>query len=352
MIRRARRRSRLAATYFGLIALLAATGCRIDVIRMRSESPIDKKAYDELAVDEATLGETLDALGAPTRLEWTGDEDRLFYSYRDELDVGLRFRIPTPLFGYQHTFLRVGEGSEDTNELQFVFDDSGVLREKSIRIDPGHDDGERDAGWRFRLLPHFGYALGTFGDGGERSYRGLFRDGIRAGVDLGLQPVPVLTVLVGGAFESHAGRTRTIDGSRVSFGDLDSTSVHAGVRLSAPFALLGSFGDFDELKRILFDEDIHSTGFRFFLQGTTGALFYDDTEVSIDGVRSGDFYESSVVTTGSVDLGLEYLWSWGSVFTSVSYRTSDAPDGGDSPLDDDAGSHQSFFVSGGLGVRF
>ena len=92
---------------FLLALLVAGSGCRLDIIRLRSGRLVESQEFESLDVGTTTLEETLDTLGAPDRVEWKNGDDFIWYDYADELDVGLRFRIPSTVFGYQHSFLRM-----------------------------------------------------------------------------------------------------------------------------------------------------------------------------------------------------------------------------------------------------
>ncbi len=355
---KAKRFQASAQCHWRLAVILSASafiaGCRIDVLRVRTGTPIAQKEFDELKTGETTLEESLEKLGAPDRVDIEPGDDFLWYEYGDRLDVGIRFRLPTPIPFYQHNFVRLNEISQDLNAIQLIFDDDGVLKEKSVRVSPAYSDGASTGrGWKLHVIPRFSHSVLTLGDAGVDDYDELFDDGFRAGLDLGFQPVPVLKLLVGGSFQEHQGRTRILGGNRVAFDDLQMVDVHAGVRMAAPVQVFTAFTDFDYVKRLLFDEKLNQPqGFRIYLEGTTGATFSFNTPVAINGVRAGNFYDNSVQTSSTVGLGFEYGWNWGLVYLGGSYQTIDAFDEGSSPIDDDAGGWQAIFVTGGLDLRF
>ena len=337
----------------GLLTLLC--GCSIDVVRLRTETPIAEEKYDELVVGETRMDETLETLGAPNRIEWMSGDDYLWYDYGDEVDVGVVFRIPTPFFGYQHNLLRLSDAAEDLNTVQLVFDEGGLLRFKALRLTessrPGREDG---AGWKLRLTPRFGHSVLLLGDAGVENYTDVFENGFRTGLDIGFQPYPVLTLLVSGSYQHHAGKSQTIGGSRVAFGDLDLFDFHLGVRLDVPFAVFTAFlNDFDAVKRILFDEDIdRPRGLGFYVQGSAGGTLSNNVPVEIDGSRAGNFYDNALLNSTTIEGGLEYDWNWGMAYVGLTYQTMAAFDKGNSPLDDSASGLQSVLVTGGVSLRF
>src|SRR5687768_18172815 len=61
--------------------------------------------------------------------------------------------------------------------------------------------------------------------------------------------------------------------------------------------------------------------------------------------RSGNFYDSHVGLTGTLEAGLEHNWAWGSAHISILYQTVDPFDEGNTTLDDEGDSFQGLFRS-------
>lgn len=339
-----------------LLALVS--GCSLNVFRTRRETLAPHEKYDELVVGETKLEDTLSKLGAPNRLEWVSGDDYLWYDSVDNISVGLAFRIPTPIFGYQHTFMRLRDAQDEVNSLQLVFNEDGVLQYKRLRLAEAHEDDEPDdpnaSKWKLHLRPRIGYSFMMLGDGGVEDYDDLFDNGYRAGFDIGFQPFPIVTLLAGGSYQQHDGETLDIGGSRVEFDDLELFDFQVGVRVAVPFRIFSAFmNDFEEVKRIVFDDNLDRPGgLRLYIQGTTGGSFNNDVEVKIDGASTGDFYDDDFLRSSTAEAGIEYGWGWGTANVGVTYQRMDAFEEGDSPLDGDGDGLQTVMITGGLGIRF
>ena len=342
-----------AGPALALVLLTFATGCRLDIVRVREGNPIPQTAFDQLTTGLSTREEMLESMGAPDRLEWKNGEDHIWYDYEDEVDVGIRFRLPFSAFGYQHTFLRVSDNSMTLNTARLVFNEDALLTEKSLRVGEAYTPESSEKSGRVQLSSRFERSVFLRGDAGVDDYDEVFEQGFRAGVDLSYQPVPVCTFLFGGSYQEYQGETILEGGQTINFDDLNLFQVEIGVRLSVPFALLSNLGDSEEIKRILFDENIDNTrGFLFYLQGTTGGTINSNVPVRIDGVRSGNFYDNALLFSGTVGGGVEYHWLWGSLRLGASYATLDPFDKGNSPVDDDATAFQSLLVGGEFSLNF
>ena len=181
----------------------------------------------------------------------------------------------------------------------------------------------------------------------------IFDDGVRVGVDVGLQPTPIFLVFVGGHFQQYQGANERIEGQLASFGNLETIDVHAGVRLTAPVEVLVSFTNFEYLKRLLFDEEMNRPqGLRLYFQGSAGASFSDSVRVKIDGTPAGKFYDRSVQSSGTVETGIEYGWDWGLAFAGLGISRMARFDSGNSPLNGQASTFQALLITGGVSLRF
>jgi len=347
-------------TILRLVCAAAATaclpGCHIDIIRSRAGNPLKTEELKTLEPGKSTRAEAVEKLGAPERIAWKNGKDYLWYLYRDEVDAGIRFQFPPfrSAFGYQHTFLRLNEAAEDTNAIELVFDEKGVLERKSLRLSEAYQPPPDDTSmWKLHLSAHGDHSVALLGDGGVRDYNEIFHNGYRVGLGLGWQPVPVVTLLGRVSYQEHQGKDRQIGGDMVSFGDLRLYGVEVGVRLAAPIQMLWGFTDFDYVRRVLFEDDLsRSRGFRIYVEGTTGVMANSNVPVKINGVRRGHFYDNYYQFSGTVEAGAEYGWAWGAAHAGISYQTMDPFNKGNSPIDADAGAFQAVLVGGGLSLKF
>lgn len=340
------------------LALLAvaAQGCNIDIIRSRAGNPLRRQQYERLEPQKSTRGEALDILGAPEKLEWKNGKDYFWYLYKDELDSGVRFQFPPfrTAFGYQHTLLRLNEAAEDTNAIELVFNEEGILERKSIRLPDTYDTNVLEGGgWKLHAAAHLDYSAVLFGDGGVASYSKLFEPGFRTGLSCGWQPVPVLTLLGRGSYQNHAGGSFRKGGRDIDIGDLHLYGAEVGVRLGAPIELLWSFTNYDKVRRMMIESDMNqASGIRIYLEGMTGIMLNSNVTAKVDGVRAGKLYDNDYQFSGTIEAGLEYGWSWGTAHIGASYQSIDGFNEGNTNLDDSAGTFQAILVGGGLSFRF
>lgn len=338
-------------------ALLAFfSGCHIDILRSRTGVPLDREKFAALEPRKTTRGEVLEDLGAPQKVEWKSGKDYFWYLHRDRVDTGVRFQFPPfrTVAGYQHSFLRLNEASDDTNAMELVFGEDGVLERKSLRMSEAYNPPRQDtADWKLHLSAHGDYSLRLLGDGGLADYDRLFKSGYRVGLGLGWQPVPVCTLLARTSYQEHPGDSIENRGQEISVGDLHLYGFEIGVRLAAPLNLLWDFTDYENVKRVLFEDDLsRSTGFRFYLEGTTGVMLNSNVTVKINGTRAGNLYDNAYQFSGALEAGLEYGLKWGSAHIGITYQTLDPFDKGNTRLDDDAGAFQAVLLGGGIGVKF
>ena len=135
--------------------------------------------------------------------------------------------------------------------------------------------------------------------------------------------------------------------------DLRFYQLEVGLRLTAPVNILWRFMDFDEVKRVLFEDDLGTIrGFRIFVEGAIGASYNESVPVSISGVPAGNLYDDGIGPTSTIRVGLEYAGKWGSIYTAVTYQILGALPDGNSPLDGSGTAFQTFFVGGGVDLRF
>lgn len=346
-----------------------ASGCRIDIIRFRTGNPIDERKYEDLRVDETTREAVMETLGAPDKVEHKSGDDYVWYLYADTVGTGVRFVFPPfrSLFGYQHTFLRLDENSEEVNALGLVFDEAGILRTKNLRLSESYgasDDAKPPL--RVTMAPYGEYSALLLGDGGFGDYDALFDRGYKAGLDVGLEPFPILQFMVGANVQRYAGRTvryteETVPppgppqpvGRTARPDDLEIVQARVGFRIEIPFEVFLRLGDFEALKRILFEADPRKgRGFRLYIQGTTGVSFHPEIGVRIDGADAGALYERGYGFSGDAGAGVEFAWGWGSAYVGAGYQSVGSFRDGDSRLDGDGEALEALMVGGGVSLRF
>ena len=342
-----------------IVAAFAASGCSLEIVRFREGQPISPAKFDDLEVQRTTREEAVERLGTPDKLEWKNGRDYLWYYYVDTVDVGLRFKVPFSLFGYQHTFLRLSENAEFQNAIQLVFNEQEVLEHKSLHLSKAYEPppetapAEPQRRWRIHLTPHLEHSVLLQGDAGVEDYSDVFENGVRAGLDLGFQPVPVFTLFLSASVHQYKGESFRDGADSLSFDDLEIYQGEIGFRLTVPLSLFARLGDFEEVKRVLFyEDDRRLDGFRLYLVASTGGAVNGNVPVKVNGNRAGNFYDDSFLFSGTVGGGVEYGWRWGSVFAGASYVSIDPFDEGNSPVKDDASAFHSLLIGGGVDVRF
>jgi hypothetical protein len=344
-------------------------GCGINIVRAKAGNPLDVKGYEDLEVGTTTRNESVDRLGAPEKLEWKNGKDYLWWIYADLVETGIRFQVPPPplnsILGYRHSLLRLSEQSDEQNRILLVFDEEGTLEHKSLHLSRAYrPPPETPRVPLFHISPRFDQSFYIVGDGGVRSYQTIFHDGFRAGLDWGFHPLPVATIFLSGSYQEFQGDhfgTTVLTGPPpgvktqvvAAADDLRFYQLELALRLTAPVSLLWNFTDFEEVKRVLFEEDLGTIrGFRFFLEGAIGASYNESVAVSISDVPAGDLYDAGFGPTSTIRAGLEYAGKWGSIYTAVTYQILSGLPEGDSPLDGSGTAFQTFFIGGGVDVRF
>jgi hypothetical protein len=353
---KARRGARAAAA---LALAILLSGCTLDITRVRGGSPIRESDFESLSVNRTTRAETLQLLGTPDKVEWKLGKDYWWYFYADYINVGLRFQLPPPpfdsYFGYRHNLLRLSEESDAVSAVDLVFDENEVLLQKSLRLSESYTPPDPEAvRSRFLVSPRIEHSVQVYGDGDVDKFSDIFENGYRVGLDLGWQMAPVATLLIGGSYQHHDGQTfGDGSGGSASADDLRMYQLEIGVRLGIPLRLIPDILDFDKVMRELFSDDLRqATGWRLYLQGTTGFTVNSSVDVELNGVPAGNLYGAGFGFSGGLGAGLEYSDRWGAVFAGVNYHTVDPFNDGGSPLEDDAGAFQTLLLGGGVVVHF
>lgn len=322
--------------------------------RSRVNKPLDQEAYKRLEVERTTLGEALEALGAPDKIESKSEKDYLWYLHQDATRVGFRIQSPVSFFGYQHTFAELDADAEDTSAMRLVFEKDGTLIQKSLRLAPAFSGPEIEKPrWGLYLMPRYGLSPIVFGDGGEEDYGELFSNGQLFGGYLGLLPVPYFMAIVGGNFQDYDGGSFKAGGARVSLEDLHLYQFEVGGRFSVPPEFFVSFWSLEKLKELFYSNDVERhRGLLFYFQWTLGGTFNEEVGARLDGVPSGSYFDKSLGFSNTVGTGIEVHLRRLGIFAGMDYQVIGAFDGGSAPLDTDAGGFQSIIFTAGLSLRF
>lgn len=370
--------SHILAPCLALGFLLITAGCRIDILRIRAGTPLKKDEFEKLEVKKTTRSEALDALGAPEKVEWKNGDDYFWYLYADTVDTGIRFQFPPfrSVFGYQHNFLRLDENADEVNAIQLVFDQHGVLKQKSLRLSEAYRaPPEHPSGWKIHLMPNVEYSAILGGDAGIKAYDRLFKDGYRAGLDVAFQPLPVFSLIASGSYQEHQGDhfpspgkfpgipavpvpgvpgiPAVAKGDRLSFDDLKLYQLEIGIRLSAPISILSSFTDFEEVKKVLFEEDLNKLkGFRIYVQATTGGAINSRVPVKSKEIPIGNYFDRRFRFSTNIGMGIEYVGRYGSIYSGLAYQSIEAFDQGNTTLHDNAEGFATVLLVAGASVSF
>lgn len=342
-----------------LASLALLVSCHVDVSRVRNGVPLNLEAYESLEEGKSSLDDALERLGAPDRVLARDDRNFLQYFHQDFVRVGVRFQSPLSIFGYRHTIADLEGNSDDTNSLALVFDDRGVLRQKSLRLSHAYArlaEEEEETGWAVYLLPEYAYSPVYLGDGGEEDFNDLFRDGHKFGVHVGILPAPFFMILAGGNYQRHRGDRFDERRRRISLDDLELWQLEVGGRLQFPPEFFTLFWNFDEVRALLYSDDVrrHQGPF-FYLKWALSGTYNEDLDVDVDGASAGTYFDRSLRASSTLGAGFEYVRDRFGVHVEVLYQTIGAFEDGDvegASVDTDAGDFQNIFIGGGLSFRF
>ncbi|MBN1442267.1 MAG: hypothetical protein JXA90_06135 [Planctomycetes bacterium] len=340
----------------------AASGCSLDVARVRSGEPLKLDRFEELEEGKTTKIEALEKLGAPDRVSWETDQERLFWDRLDTYYASIRFQLPLSLYGYRHNLYQYFRGQDQYNTMELLFDEEGVLEQKSLRLPAAYREERPESSWRWHIAPRFEHSFLLMGSGDFDDYRKIFRNGYAAGLDVGVQPVAPLIFSLGGAYQSYAGRPGTrsfldedenIVPRRVSPDDLDLYTLEAKIRLQVPLRLFADAESFRDFWTILLDEapETHD-GWAVFVEAGVGATYNENVPVAIDGARRGNLFDSSIQLSSSGTTGIEYSARRISARLGIIFRAQDGFDEGSSPLEADAESFQSWGAFASVALKF
>jgi len=314
-----------------LFCLLALSGCRLDVRRVRSGTPLKFEEFEELNVGESRRDDALEKLDAPDEVDWENDKARLTWKHLDATLLQLRLQLPLAFFGYRHTLFQYFENSDLVNEMELVFDKDGFLEQKDLRLPDAYKREPTKVGsWRLHFTPRFEHSLFLIGDADFRDYSELFENGIVAGLEVGVQPVAPVTLALGGRYQNFQGETFALnDGSLIALDDLELFTLELLLRFQLPLRVFSE--GIENLWVIMLEDDpADHDGWVFFVEGGVGVTVNENVALWDDGVLQGDFFQSGAGLSNSLATGLEYSWENVSVRAGVSARSTDAFDAGNS----------------------
>ncbi|MBI4585634.1 MAG: hypothetical protein HY717_16605 [Planctomycetes bacterium] len=338
-----------------LCSAVLLAGCHVDLTRLRSGNPLDVKAFESLEEGKTALGEALERLGAPDKVEWKNGKDYVWYLHEDFMRAGIRFQFPIAIFGYRHEFAEVEGTSDDTNSIALVFNENGLLQQKSLRLSEAYirlaEDEEE--GWAFYLIPQYWYSPYLLGDAGEVDFRDLFKPGHAGGLDLGFMPAPFFMILVGGNYQQYPGDRFTSRGRRVEVEDLKLWQVELGGRLQVPPDFFTKFWNLEEVKMLLYSANVrrHQGPFVYIKWMISGTQNYD-VGAKFGGQRAGTYFDKDFRMSDALGAGFEYRIGHFGVHVEALYQNIDAFNEGGADLDTDAGNFQSILFGGGMSFSF
>ena len=344
---------------FGLLlwsglCFVLATGCRLDFTRSQTGVPLRFSEYEELVEGKTRRPEALEKLGAPDKVKWENGKSRLTWTHDDSTHLQMRLQLPISLFGYRHNIFQYFQNQEQLSMMDLVFDETGQLEQKTLRLHDAYRTDSQDSGrWRVLFTPRLEHSFLLLGDADFRDYDDIFKDGYVAGFDIGIQPVAPAIIQLGGRYQLSEGRTIPDGASQVKFDDLELFTAELSVRLQLPLRIFFTPGILENAWTLLVEDDpANFDGWIFYVEGGVGVTINDGVPVLVDGVRQGNFFDNSAGFSTSAGVGFEYSWEHFSLRTGFVYRTADGFEGGNSPFPADAGLFHSFLGMASLSVKF
>lgn len=341
-----------------LLLVLPGAACRLRFTRVQVGQPLDVEGYEKLREGETTLQEALDEVGAPNRVEYVSGRNFLWYFHEDATRAGIEFEVPSPILnlGFRYTPVELDGSSEDTNTLALVFDESGILEQKSLQLSEAYEVllEDEESGWAVHLAPRAGVSPVIWGDGGEASYFDLFRPGYTGGLEVGVSPAPFVMVIVGATYQSYAGDSVSTGGRRLSLSDLELYQAEIGGRVQAPAAFVARFWDFEAVKALFYSVDLHTRQGPFvYFKWTLSATYNEEVRADLDGSDAGVYFEDGLGLSTALGLGFEYRAGLLGVHVEALYQTIDPFDNRALPgFDTDAAEFQSLLVNAGISLAF
>ncbi|MEM7235839.1 MAG: hypothetical protein AAF517_26970 [Planctomycetota bacterium] len=123
--------------------------------------------------------------------------------------------------------------------------------------------------------------------------------------------------------------------------------------MQLPLRVFASAENFQNMWDLFLDRDPAShDGLLYFIEAGFGAVYNGGVPLWVDGVRQGDFFESSVGLSSSATSGLEYSWKNISIRGAIILRAANGFDSGDSGFNSDAGGFQSVGGMFSLALKF
>lgn len=338
------------------LLMLLGAGCALDIGRDRVGVPLDLEAAEELEPGRSDLGESLEKLGAPHRIERENEADRthLWWVHRDAADVNLRFQLPVTLLGYRHNVFQYFQGEGQDNTIHLVFDDDGQLLDREIHVAPEYRESDAtDFPGRLHLAVRGEHTLALQGDAGIDDHDELFHRGHLAGIDVGWQPVAPLVFGLGLSAQDFSGKSVETGPVPLEVHDLRLYAAHLQVRVQVPLEALSQITDMRVMREVLLEEDPRAFhGWLLYVEGGVGLVYNEDVPVDGPGGRIGDLFDDGIGQTGLAGAGIEFSAGGLSLRLGGTYRTLDELSGGNTALDDDATGLDLWSVSVGLGLNF
>ena len=337
-----------------LAVIFLTAGCSVDVNRARVNKPLDQEFFKRLEVGKTGMGEILDSLGAPDKVEAKSGKNYIWYLHKDTSSVGVRFQSPVSFLGYRHTVVELDADAVDTSSMRLVFDaKNDILEDKSLRLAPAFAKSENvQPGLSISFIPRYGFSALTFGDGGEKSYGTLFQPGQLFGGFLGISTTPYFMLLAGGNFQHHEGQSFYKGTDRIGLEDLHLYQFEVGGRFEVPPEFFVSFWDMNKLREMFYSEDIaRRRGILLYFQWTVGGTYNEDVDAQINGVQSGTYFKETLSLSTNIGIGAQYLVGRLGFQAGIDYILVGAFNGGSAPLDTDAGDLQDLFLTFGLSYR-
>jgi hypothetical protein len=332
------------ALFLSLAIVGLTSGCRFSLGRVRDGRPLDTKTYADLEPGTSRLDEAVERLGAPDRVSPESGRSRLSWEYVDTTLFETRIQSPISLFGYRHTFLDYFQNRDAAHRMDLVFDEDGLLAEKSLRIPDAYKDGASDRGSeRYSIGAELEHSFLLLGDAGIADYDDFFEPGPAAAIAFGIQPVaPVLLSLAGRATELQGRDFAPSSGARIRVDDLEMYSAEIRLRIQIPLRIFASIESLRNLWRLFLEADPSAqSGWLLFTEGSIGVAWNDHVPVARGGSSQGTVFDAGIGMTNSGVFGVEYAGQHFFSRLGLVYRTTDGFDRGSASFAREGGGFQS-----------
>ncbi|HLU46498.1 MAG TPA: hypothetical protein VK116_00390, partial [Planctomycetota bacterium] len=338
-----------------LVAAVVVPGCRFTVGRTRSGSPLRQQEFEKLEPGTTTLQSAMDALGAPDRVKWETDQSRLTWLYLDVTHFQTRLQVPISVFGYRHNLYNYFEDHDLVHAMDLVFDEQGVLEEKSLRVPAAYRREEQErSGMRVQIAPRYEHMFLLVGDGGIVDYEDIFEPDFGVGLDLAIQPVAPVTFSLGGRYHELRGDDHVLgNGDLLQVDDMDLYTLEAALRLQIPLRIFAGAESFSRVWELFLDDDPAThDGWIYFIEGTVGFTVNEDVRVARARRFAGTIYDRGIDLSNAAMTGFEYSARHVSVRAGLVYRAWGGFDRGSAAFARDGESLQALGVFGSIAIKF